>query len=83
VKNAKVEILLNGTKIKEEKANENGDFTTYLTDLTAGSYTLKAQVKDIQGGVAAESEALAFIYQPTQFGDIKAFDVLPSKTLKQ
>lgn len=83
IKNAKVDIILNGTKIKEEKANDNGDFTTYVTDLTAGEYILKAQVKDIQGAVAAESESVPFTYQPAQFGDIQAFDVLPSKTLKQ
>lgn len=83
ITNAKVEIILNGTKIKEEKANENGDFTTSLTDLEAGSYTLQAQVKDIEGGMAAQSDTITFTYQPTQFGDIQAFDVLPSKTLKQ
>ncbi|MBP6086478.1 hypothetical protein KA478_04880 [Patescibacteria group bacterium] len=31
VKNSKVQILLDGTKVKEEQSNQNGDFTSYLT----------------------------------------------------
>jgi uncharacterized protein YfaT (DUF1175 family) len=83
VKNAKVQILLNGTKVKEESSNQNGDFTAFLTALQPGQYILKAVVKDINDALLAESADLTFTYQPTQAGDIQSFDVLPSKTLKQ
>lgn len=83
VKNAKVQILLNDSKVKEEQSNQNGDFTSFLTSLQPGQYALKAIVKDIDDKTLAESELLSFTYQPTQVGDIQSFDVLPSKTLKQ
>lgn len=83
VKNAKVQILLNDSKVKEELSNQNGDFTSFLTSLQPWQYALKAIVKDIDDKTLAESELLSFTYQPTQVGDIQSFDVLPSKTLKQ
>ncbi len=83
VKNAKVQIFLNDSKVKEELSNQNGDFTSFLTSMQPWQYALKAIVKDIDGKTIAESELLSFTYQPTQVGDIQSFDVLPSKTLKQ
>ncbi len=84
VKNAKVQILLNGTKVKEEQSNQNGDFTTFLTDLTPGQqYTLKTLVKDVSDKTIAQSADIPFTYQATSLWDIQAFDILPSKTLKQ
>ncbi len=83
VKNAKVEVMLNGTKVKEEQSNQNGDFTAFVTDLTPWQYTLKTVVKDVNNNVLASSADIPFTYQTAQLGDIKAFDVLPSKTLKQ
>ena len=83
VKNAKVEVMLNGTKVKEEQSNQNGDFTAFVTDLTPWQYTLKTVVKDVNNNVLASSADIPFTYQTAQLGDIKAFDVLPSKILKQ
>lgn len=83
VKNAKVEVMLNGTKVKEEQSNQNGDFTAFVTDLTPWQYTLKTVVKDVNNNILASSADIPFTYQAAQLGDIKAFDVLPSKTLKQ
>lgn len=83
VKNAKVQVLLNGVKVKEEQSNQNGDFTTFLTDLKPGQYTLKTLVKDVSDQTVAASADIQFTYQAASLGDIQAFDVLPSKTLKQ
>lgn len=83
MKNAKVQILVNGSKVKEEPSNQNGDFTSFLTSLQPGQYTLKAVVKDLNDEIIAQSADLKFTYQPTQVGDIQSFDVLPSKALKQ
>lgn len=83
VKNAKVQIMLNDVKVKEELSNQNWDFTSFLTALQPWQYALKAVVKDIDDKILAESDLLSFTYQPTQVGDIQSFDVLPSKTLKQ
>jgi hypothetical protein len=83
VKNAKVQILLNGTKVKDEQSNQNGDFTSFLTDLEAGEYTLQAKVQDVNDKVVAQSQTISFTYQPMQVGVLQAFDILPSKTLKQ
>lgn len=83
VKNAKVEIMLNWAKVKDETSNQNGDFTSFLTSVTPGQYTLTAQVKDINNSVIAQSAELKFTYQPWTLWDVESFDVLPSKTLKQ
>jgi hypothetical protein len=83
VKNAKVQILLNGSQVKEEQANANGDFTSFLTALTPGEYTLQAKVQDVSDKVVAQSQTIPFTYQPTAVGALQAFDILPSKTLKQ
>lgn len=83
VKNAKVQLMLDDAKIKEEMSNQNGDFTSFLTLLQPGPHTLKAMVQDIDGKIVAQSEVLAFTYQPWQWGDIQSLDITPSKTLKQ
>lgn len=83
VKNAKVEIMLNWAKVKDETSNQNGDFTSFLTSITPGQYTLSAQVKDINNTVIAQSADVKFTYQPWSLGEVESFDILPSKTLKQ
>jgi hypothetical protein len=75
--------MLNGAKVKDETSNQNGDFTSFLTSVTPGQYTLSAQVKDINDAIIAKSADVKFTYQPGDLGDVESFDVLPSKTLKQ
>lgn len=83
VKNAKVQILVDGVKLSEEQASANGDFTSFLSDLKPGSHNLQAQVYDINDKIVAQSESISFTYQPPQAWGIEEFNVLPSKTLKQ
>lgn len=83
VKNAKVQILLDGKKLSEEQASANWDFTSFLSDLTPGAHTVQAQIYDINNAVVGQSDIVSFTYQPPQAWGIEQFDVLPSKTLKQ
>jgi hypothetical protein len=48
-----------------------------------GEYTLQAKVQDVNDKVVAQSQTISFTYQPMQVGALQAFDILPSKTLKQ
>ncbi len=83
VKNAKVQILVDGINVSEEQASANWDFTSFLSDLTPGKHTVQAQIYDINETIVGQSELLSFTYQPPQAWGIEQFDVLPSKTLKQ
>lgn len=83
IKNAKVQILVDGKKVAEEQSSGNGDFTSFLTDLTPGSHTLQAQVYDINNTVVGQSDTISFTYQQATAGSIEQLDILPSKTLKQ
>ncbi len=83
VKNAKVQILVDGTNVAEEQASANWDFTSFLSDLSQGEHALQAQIYDINNNIVGQSELVKFTYQPLQWWGIEGFDVLPSKTLKQ
>ncbi|MEI7477567.1 MAG: hypothetical protein WCJ81_03460 [bacterium] len=52
--------------MKEEQSNANGDFTSFLTNLSGGKYTLQAQVQDVNDAIVAQSQAISFTYQPPQ-----------------
>lgn len=83
VKNAKVQIILDGVKVKEETSNSQGDFSSFLTLLSPWAHILEAKVSDIDGKILAQSESHPFTYQPQQWWSIQSIEVLPSKTLKQ
>jgi hypothetical protein len=78
LQNSPLEFYLDGTKIKDTKTSNNGDFSIYLNDISSGVHLLQLKIKDLNNNLIGSSDEIKFTYLGHSKSLYQSLELLPA-----